>query len=194
MQYWLLLVGALSLLSVHPTTETRTFSIVHKGDVIGELVATKTYTGSAINYTSASDVSTRIVMRVNVNSRLAATFQDGRLVESSANVQVNNRSKANSLTRWTGQEYAFYEYGEQENTIASSIQHSAIMLFFEEPADLSRIYAEQEGTFHTVRKVGEHSYQKVTTRGRANTYHYQNGRLTRGELTNGLVSFDLVAN
>lgn len=192
MHRWIIALASLLFLSVHPNREVQTYAIFYKGDLVGEMTCTRSDNGRSVSYQTESNISTRILVKVNVESFFAATYQNGHLEQSRVNLEVNNRSQAQSRTVRSGSAYDFYSYGEKENEIHSTIGYSAIKLFFEEPQGVRQAYSEERGTFLGIQPAGNHAYDKIDEKGRASRYYYQNGILSRCTLTSGWATFEMV--
>ncbi len=85
--------------------------------------------------------------------------------------------KTKTSTTENNSVYTFYKDDEKKNTIKKSITFSSVRLLFEEPINITEVYAEELGMFHSLTKTGDHTYVKTTPEGHKNTYYYKNGNL-----------------
>ena len=67
------------------------------------------------------------------------------------------------------------------------------MLYFEEPKGVDKTFSEQTGNFNVLRKINEGVYLKTNDKGRENTYHYVNGKLSFIEVDGGIIGFEIRA-
>ena len=89
--------------------------------------------------------------------------------------------------------YIFYEDDEEENRIYEPITYGTVNLMFEEPENVKKVYAEEHGCFHTLKKLSAHTYEKTSHKGKTSIYKYKDGALVEAEIDAGLISFEIVA-
>ena len=65
------------------------------------------------------------------------------------------------------------------------------MLLFDEPENISKVYAEEHGVFHNLKKIGDHEYLKTSPEGKRNTYKYKNGSLLNADIHAGIANFSM---
>ena len=67
-----------------------------------------------------------------------------------------------------------------------------MQLLFEEPIGIKKVYAEEHGEFHSIKKIGQHSYLKTAPNGHKSTYYYKNGILQKSDIDSGVIKFSIV--
>ena len=174
-------------------TETTHFQIIHDGKPLGTLDATKTTNGDIVIYESQTKIKYHLVVSIDIDYRYYVSFNNGELREAKAHITVKGNTKTDTKTVVTNTGYNFYSDNElQRNIPESSIKHCIVQMLFDEPVGLTKIYSEEHGNFHTLKKIDNHTYVKTTTSGHKSTYHYQNGELQRTDTDAGIIKFSIV--
>ena len=192
----LLLVSFLAFFSI--TTlfgqeEKYRFNILHKEKVIGELIAKKEVVEDKVIYSNRTEISTRILAKIEVDYTYKVVYSHKTLAHAFALILFNDREKTNSYTEKTKTGYVFYEDDEAQYKIEEPITYSTVNLMFEEPLSITKVYAEEHGEFHQLKKVAKHIYEKTNSKGKTSLYKYKNGKLVEAEIDAGIVSFKIVA-
>ncbi|WP_121666915.1 DUF6134 family protein [Mesonia aquimarina] len=192
----LLLISFLAFFSIATLfgqEEKYCFNILHREKVIGELVAKKEVVEDKIIYSNRTEISTRILAKIEVDYTYKVVYRNKTLAHAFALILFNDREKTNSYTEKTKTGYIFYEDNEAEYKIEESIMYSTVNLIFEEPLNISKVYAEEHGEFHQLKKVANHIYEKTSSKGKTSLYKYKNGKLVEAEIDVGIISFKIVA-
>lgn len=79
----------------------------------------------------------------------------------------------------------------KEKVVTDAINNSSIMLYFEEPKHIERVFSEQLGNFNRLIKVKEGIYKMINQKGNENLYYYTKGKLDSIEVDSGMVSFEM---
>ncbi|WP_405572572.1 DUF6134 family protein [Winogradskyella sp. Asnod2-B02-A] len=185
---FMLLVG-----SKNSTEKNLYFDVVHNGNVIGSLNATKTFKNSMIYYQSSTTIETRIIKEVKVNYKYDVAFENNMLESSNVDITVNEKPHAKTHTLWHNSDYQVIKDGEDKETLTDSINYATIQLYFKEPKHIEKCYSEQDGSFNTIKPLGNHRYKKINSKGRENIYYYKNGVLKKATIDGGLIKFEIVA-
>ncbi|WP_223034419.1 DUF6134 family protein [Hanstruepera marina] len=194
MKRWLFSIVFVSYQLVSAQTQTKQFNILHDGKSLGTLKATKTTDGDITTYASHTKIQYHLIVPIEIIYDYQVSFNNKELREAKANIMVKGNEKTNTKTLITNKGYNFYSDGQlQKNIPETSINHSIVQLLFEEPIGLTRIYSEEHGTFHTLKKIKDSTYLKTTNSGHKSTYHYQNGVLQRTETDAGIIKFSIVS-
>lgn len=168
------------------------FDIVHNSKPLGTLITSKTIEGSRTLYKSHTNIEYHLLVSIKVIYDYHVEYNDSELIEATAHIVVRDTDKAKVKTIKKGKSYAFYSNGKIEKSIESPLQHSVVQLLFEEPIGLKKIYAEEHGEFHDIKKIGSHSYLKTAPNGHKSTYYYENGRLQKSDIDSGIIKFSIV--
>ena len=178
--------------SLQAQTEDSKFNVIHQGKILGTLDAIKTTKENVINYQSHTNIEYDLLIAISISYKYDVTFKDYDLNEARAHIVVRGKDKTKVKTVKAGNSYAFYSEDEVIKTLKGPISQSVIQLVFDEPIGVTRIYAEEHGDFHTIKKIGEHIYLKTSPNGRESTYYYKNGVLQKSDVDAGIIKFTIV--
>lgn len=169
------------------------FDVVHKGKVIGSLNATKTLKNDIIYYQSSTTIETRIIKEIRVHYNYNVAFYNNILESSQVDITVNEKPHAKTETLRNDNEYEVIKDEENKNIVTDSITYATVQLYFKEPKHIEKCYSEQDGSFNTIKALGDHSYKKTNSKGRENIYYYKNGTLSKATIDGGLILFEIIA-
>lgn len=177
--------------SLNAQVEKHEFNIIHNKKSIGTLVATKKTDDLKITYSDETKIVAHFLAKVNVDYTYDVVYDDGIFQNSIVLIQVNGHEHTKASTKKSGGFYQFIMDDDDEKDIKSSINYSSIRLLFDEPEGIKKIFSEEDGSFHTMEKTGEHSYQKTSPSGHKNMYYYNQGKLQKAEIHAGMISFTM---
>lgn len=192
----LLLIPILILFAFSSSTiqeKRQVFDIIHKGKSIGTLYAKREQVGSKTIYSNRTEIDTRIIAKIEVDYNYKVVYENNALSHAYVLILFNGKEKTNTYTHKNNQSYIFYEDDEEENRIHESISYGTVNLMFEEPENVKKVYAEEHGCFHPIKKIASHEYEKTSHKGKNSVYKYKNGELLEAEVDAGLISFKIVA-
>ncbi|WP_143017620.1 DUF6134 family protein [Kriegella aquimaris] len=169
------------------------FDIVMNEKTIGNLKATETNKNSRQYFHSSTTVKTKIIRNITVNYNYEVSFANDLLKKSDVKITINDRPHAETSTEWRNNEYQMVKNGKEKEVFKRSIDYTTILLYFEEPVNISSCFSEQEGTFNTIIPLGNHSYKKINSKGKENIYYYKDGALEKATIDGGLANFQLIA-
>lgn len=190
-----LLLLARFLFPVPANVEILEFDIDRGRKVIGQLVAKKEVIGDRTIYTSKTEATVSLIMKVHVEYHFEAEFKGDALSRANAEIHVNGKQHVESIIEAEGGKYKFVKNEEHDNEVKEldyPITYPAILLLFEEPADVKKSFSEENGEFHQIKKVDDNTYEKINPKGKVNQYHYSDGELEKAHLDAGLVQFTLL--
>ncbi|MFY0672234.1 MAG: hypothetical protein JXQ87_02440 [Bacteroidia bacterium] len=179
-----------------PVTKTQTlqFDIVAFDKVLGQLDVMKVSYDNNIYYSSKTKVSFDVVKEFEVLFDFNVNFAEKRMQNSSIKASINGDVYANTETKKQGKEHYFvFKDGEKQKELIEKIEFATVQLYFDEPTNITRCYAEQQGSFNTITKIDEHVYKMRNEKGRENKYYYKNGKLKKAVIDSGLKEFEIVA-
>ena len=172
--------------------ENLEFDIVHNGKSLGTLKASKHIEGAKKIYTSHTDIAYHLLVSINVIYDFHVEYKDADLIEATAHIVVRGTDKTKVKTIKSVGSYAYYSNGKIEKTIKSPLKHSVVQLLFEEPIGIKKIYAEEHGEFHSIKKIEQHNYLKTAPNGHKSTYYYENGVLQKSDIDSGVIKFSII--
>lgn len=173
--------------------ERHVFNIIHKGKNIGTLYAKKEQINQKTIYSNRTEIDTRIITKIEVDYNYKVVYENDELSHAYVLILFNGKEKTNTYTDKNNKGYIFYEDDEEENRIYEPITYGTVNLMFEEPENVKKVYAEEHGCFHTLKKLSAHTYEKTSHKGKTSIYKYKDGELVEAEIDAGLISFEIVA-
>mgnify|MGYP005666318829 CR=1 FL=1 len=173
------------------SSEVLYFDVVRLDQTIGELRVEKTYRDNLFTYRSYTQVNAHVIKDITVLYEVVVTMKQDFLLSADASVKVNGKIRDHTKTRWSGGKYHIQSKNEQDKLVSDPIVYPAILLLVKEPINIESSFSEENGDFHVVSSIGDHSYKKYNEKGRENLYHYQDGQLQRAEIDAGLVQFEI---
>ena len=175
--------------------ETLLFDVIYNDNPIGILKAERIESPDRTFYKSSTHIKTRILLvkKVNVRYNFEVSYQAGKLQESKVVIKVNKGRREEIKTEKENGKYKVDLIDEDSFSIEDAIDHSTIMLYFEEPKGFDKTFSEQTGNFNTISKIRAGVYVKMNEKGRENTYHYKNGKIAYIEVDGGIISFEIRA-
>lgn len=196
MNVWIAFLFLAKALSPAPANvEVIEFDIDRGRKVIGQLVAKKEVLGDKTIYTSKTEATISLLMKVHVEYHFEAEFQGEVLSRANAVIHVNGKQHVESFIQAEGDKYKFVKNEDNDSEskeLDYPITYPAILLLFEEPDDVKKSFSEENGVFHQIQKVDDNTYEKINPKGKVNQYHYANGELEKAHLDAGLVQFTLL--
>ena len=177
--------------ALYAQKENYTYTIIHKDDTIGQLKALKETQGQSVQYLTKTNIETRILTKIEVSYAFDVKFDGQHLEQSDVQIYFNGKERTNTKTLKSTSGYKFYDSGELEKNIKHSVSYCGVQLIFEEPTGIDRVYSEETGGFHALRKIGNHIYAKENEKGRESTYLYKNGILHSAKIDAGIIEFEL---
>ncbi|MRH99447.1 hypothetical protein GH721_02780 [Kriegella sp. EG-1] len=178
--------------SSNSTKTVLNYDIIIKEKIVGTLKATKYSKDDKVIYQSTTTIKTRFITEIAVNYNYDVIFEKNIMKKSQVVIEVNNKTHANTQTKWTNNNYEITKNDKLENVIQDEITYSTILLYFNEPLEIDQCFSEQDGSFNKLLPLGNHSYKKINSKRKENIYNYNNGRLERASIDGGLVDFEIV--
>ena len=175
-------------------TENLKFDIVAFDMVVGQLDVMKVSYGESVFYSSKTKVNVDVIKEFEVLFDFNVNFTDKKMQNSSIKASVNGDVYANTETKKQSDDlYYVFKEGKKNKELDDQIEFATVQLYFEEPKNITKCYAEQQGSFNTITPLGDHSYKMKNEKGRENKYYYENGKLKKAVIDSGLKEFEIVA-
>jgi len=167
------------------------FNIIHSNKPIGTLTATKASDGIKTKYSDKTTLQTHLFTKINVDFSYDVEYSANTFVNSTVLIHVNGHEHTKASTKMNNKTYQFFKDDDDEIDIKNPIKYSSVRLLFDEPVGITSVFSEEDGSFHALEKLGDHSYQKTSPAGHKNKYHYEAGKLKKAEIHAGVISFDI---
>ncbi len=190
---YLFLALSISILSTtNAQNETLSFDVIHSGKPLGTLDAKRVIDGDKTTYSSHTDIEYHMMMTIKIIYDYNVTYENDELSIATVHITVHGHEKTDVKTEKEGSKYSYYSDNEKEKDIDGAIKFSIEKLFFEEPIGITKVYAEEHGEYHVLKKIAEHTYLKTAPSGHKNTYYYKDGVLQKSEVDAGVIEFSIV--
>ena len=167
----------MSLALASAKERTAVYHIKHNGNLIGKMQLSEVSEGENLYLKLASQVKTRMVIGINVNTSDQSHFSNGRLQYSNVTRSVNGRERENKRTRWNNEVYQT-QAGSKTGQIRNPINYNMMLLYCKEPVNIGQVYSDNFQQFLPIKKTGTHSYRVELPDGNYNDYHFRNGICT----------------
>lgn len=168
------------------------YDILHNGKKLGSIKIQKEAVGDSIIYKSNVYIEYHMLATIKIRHNNISKFTKDQLVYSKVISQIGRKGKDISTTVHKGGYYDFFLDGEKESEIKENIGFNVDMLFFNEPVNISKVYSDEKGNFHTLKRTGNNQYTKTAPNGHQSVYHYKNGAMVKSEIDAGVISFEMV--
>jgi hypothetical protein len=167
--------------SLNCFSQTREYAVKVVGIRVGTIYATKTNIKDSISYSLASNVDVNfLVYRLKVDYKVKSLMLGGQMINSSAKVK-SNRGNFRTLTKSAGKSYSVVSERHDKNVtknFSEKIHGTFASMFFEEPKNLNRIYAEFYANFIEISKPSAKYYKGVLDEN-IDEFYYENGVLVK---------------
>lgn len=155
--------------------ELYTYTISRNGKSIGRMQLSRKINGSDLYLTIKSEVKTRFVVAINVNTLDEAHFNNGTLLYSSVTRTINGKEKEHKKTQLIGKRYEIQSGSAGVKQFNETISYNMMLLYLKEPGDINAVYSDNFQQFIKVNKIGTHLYRLYLTDGNYNDYYFQDG-------------------
>ncbi|MGO2359389.1 DUF6134 family protein [Mesonia sp.] len=178
--------------SVVSQTQSLTYNLFYRNKKVGTLQAIKKVEDQRTIYQNQTNINTKILFsKIKVDYSYFVAFNKTKLSKAKVLIEVKGDKRNDTQTILENGIYHYYEDQKLKSKIEDDITYSAVMLMLEEPIGIHKVYSEENGTFHSLRKVGEHAYEKTNDKNNVNEYVYKNGVLESGTIDAGIIKFRL---
>ena len=193
MKATLLIISFLYLCTSNATEEKQTliYDLKVSGKSIGKVNTTKVIDHNQTTYTSNTDATVKMLISIDIKTRMRAVFEDGKLIESDYKLFRNNTLKETASINYKDGKYILSHNGKR-NEIKSLITKSTIMLPYYMPKNNEKIFEEIEGNFKIMKLINEDNYNFIQPHSnQKDDYRYKNGIMQYCLVRNTLVNFEM---
>lgn len=166
------------------------YDIIHKGQDVGDLIATKIDNGESVVYRIETDIKKKVLHVKKCHYDLTVEYLNGQLHESDYELYINDK-----LDRWvkiqdTGGKLVGSKNGKNNKELGMEVQYSSALFFFNEPKGINNTLSESK---MKSRGVGPHAsdpnvYVLDKNKG---SYHYEDGKLMK-VLVKDVINLEMV--
>ncbi|MBB5636404.1 hypothetical protein HDF26_005018 [Pedobacter cryoconitis] len=155
--------------------EKRTkYNILRNGNIIGQMQFCQKNDGDDLYLKMTSQVKTQFIMSINVNIEEDAHFKNGKLISSKVVRHVNGKKKANNQTMFINNVYQT-QSDDKISQIRESINYNLMLLYTNEPINLSQVYSDNYLQFLKIKQTEPHTYRIILPDGNYNDYYFIKG-------------------
>lgn len=175
-------------------TETHHYAIEVAGIRVGTMTAIREqHADNRSTYTLISDVSVKLVVyTVKIYYKSISQYAGKKLMLATVDAQTNRGTYA-SRTEWKGDRYVIsarqYKYDRQA-VERNPIDFTVSSLYFNEPVNRNKAYAEYFGDYFMLTKTAAGTYRALLD-DREDEYVYEKGRLVKVIKHNKLKNFNV---
>lgn len=134
------------------------YKIMSDNDEVGHLVASKKEDGNIIKYEISSDVSIRIIFKIQMTNEIQAVFKNGILVYSSATLYLNGKVYSDTKIEKDDGFYTVLKDDHETKIYSEGISSSSAKLYFQQPIGEATSLSETEGELKEVDLQGIRKY------------------------------------
>jgi len=153
---------------------TQVYHIKHNGEIIGKLSFSQNIEGENTYLKITSQISTRFVFKIDVQTEDLAHFKNGRLISSDVSRLVNGKAKERKKTIFQNDAYQL-QTGNKFNSLNQPIGYNMMLLYTTEPVSINQVYSDNFQCFLPVKKQAAHQYRVNLPDGNYNDYYFENG-------------------
>ncbi len=136
----------------------RHYKITSDKKDVGYLTATKSHDGKVTKFEISSDVTVRILFKVQMTNKIQAVFEDGVLQYSTATLYVNGSVYSDTKIKKENGFYTIEKDGRQSKIYTREIRSSSAKLYFHEPIGEEISLSETEGEIKELDIQGVQKY------------------------------------
>lgn len=172
--------------------EKREYDITAAGIRIGVMTATRETKDNLTWYSLHSKVSFWFFIRVNVEYSVTSAYQNNQLITSTV-ITRSNRGNYKSTVQWSGDHYNVQVEGYKYKNVVSikdTIKNNSARLYFEYPAGISVILADNYGIMVPAENIEENVYS-VNVQGNKNKFFFRKGKIFRAIMHHPIKNFEV---
>jgi hypothetical protein len=125
---------------------------------VGHLIATMKEEGNVVKYEISSDVTIRILFKIEMTNEIQAVFKDGILIYSSATLYLNGNVYSDTKIEKGNGFYSVLKDDHETKIYSEAIRSSSAKLYFKEPIGEGTSLSETEGEMKEVDLQGIRKY------------------------------------
>lgn len=185
----ILLVSLISA-NLFAQEKTITYNILQNDNVIGQMQFNQKRIGDDLYLKMTSRVKARLVFAICIDSEENSHFNNNKLISSSLSRYTNGKQKAKKQTLLLNNNY---QAKSEDKTIVinNTINYNLMLLYCNEPVNLSQVYSDNYQQFLEIRKIGPHAYRVALPDGNYNDYTFDNGECREVEIHHSLFTIKI---
>ncbi len=168
------------------------YHVMKNNTVIGTIHVSIDALGDSTIYMLEGSIKAKYLLTFDISSKEKSVYKNGLLVYSSVYRTLNKKVKTNhSITLNKGQ-YDLEISNRLKVLDCDMIRSNLITLFFREPLNIKKIYADNSRKFVNVTSMGQGMYKVHFSNWKYNIFHYKNGKCIRIDAISSLFNVTLI--
>jgi hypothetical protein len=159
------------------------YIVYRNGSKVGDIQFTQNTAGNRTTLTLVSELETQIIFTITAKAREESIYDSGILTWSSVYRKMNGSEKENKKTKANGNGYVIFRNNKSVILNSYPIRHNMLSMYAAEPVEVNQVYSDVYEKFLDVKRTGNHLYKIVMPDGNSNSYHYENGLLSKLEVS-----------
>lgn len=145
---------------------------------IGVIKTMRIQDGNVTHIKANTNVSFRILIKVNLVYLFNTTFVNGFFSKSSTKNTTNGNVREYSKINWDGVKYQTEVNHKKRDIYLARSSYTTLSMYYEEPVSRTKVFSERYAKYCTLRALGEQVYELTLPNGNKNHYKYKNGKCT----------------
>ena len=174
-------------------SQTYHYKVEISGIHIGDMNVSRTVKDSITTYIFQSKVKFWLFGTAHINHYIKTEYKKKQLMTCQSTSLVNGTNYKSSI-KWTGTYYDIdahaYKY-DYVGKLYEPIYWSVTKLYFDEPVNQTRIFAENSGVWAEI-KLKERGHYEVKVINSYNQYYFQSGFLYKVMMDNNVKNFTMI--
>ncbi|MGB0916764.1 MAG: DUF6134 family protein [Flavobacteriales bacterium] len=170
------------------TTEQFNYEVIVYNRTIGTFSATRTELNERAEYLLETNISTRIIKKIEFDFAMMSSYEDSKLVHADLKNYMNNQLRKSSTVDYDGSKYLIKTDEKTMTHNASEVRYSSASLYFQEPKGRDFLFSENYGVNLPIKEVSAHKYMIKLPNGDKNYYEYQNGEVVSVEFDKAIIN------
>jgi len=139
------------------------YKIMSDDDEVGYLVASKKEDGNIVKYEIYSDISIRILFKIQMTNEILAVFKNGILQYSTSTLYLNGKLYSDTKIKKENGFYTVLKDDQESKINSDGIGSSSAKLYFKQPIGEATSLSETEGELKEVDLQGVRKYSLTET-------------------------------
>lgn len=159
--------------------QQHSYTIILRGDKIGEISATKIETENQTSYLVISDVTFKVLWKsYNRKTEHNLIIENDRIKKSYSGIYMNQNKEDSASMEYLNKAYKCYKYPDEHFELSDiDISYFSAKMYFEEPTNITSVFSERFLEYCPLEPLGDHKYKLSLPNGKDNIYTYADGKL-----------------
>ena len=164
------------------------YEVIVYNRIIGTFSASKTDLYLQSVYRLETNISTRIIKRIDYDFAMMSSYEDSKLIHSDLKNYMNKELRKSSTVDFDGSKYLIKTENETLTHNEMVVNYSSASLYFEEPIGRKFLFSENYGINLPISEVSAHKYMVKLPNGDKNYYEYLNGEVVCVEFDKSVIN------